>query len=61
MHFSSAHCRFFPINVGVTNGSVCMSRDSSVTEVSHLRSEQLVEVLLSSPCRRKRQLVAEYL
>lgn len=38
-----------------------MSRDSSVTEVSHLQREQLVEVLFSSPCRRKHQLVAEYL
>lgn len=37
-----------------------MSRDSSVTEVSHLQREQLVEVLLASPCRRKIQLVAAY-
>lgn len=40
---------------------MCMSRDSSVTDVSHLIREQLVEVLLSSPHGRKLQLVAEYL
>lgn len=37
-----------------------MSRDSSVTEVSHLERGQLVEVLLSSLCRRKIQMVAAY-
>lgn len=51
---------FFPSDVGGTNGVVCMSRDSSVTEVSHLSREQLVEALLSS-CRRKCQLEAECL
>lgn len=52
---------FFPSDVGVANGSIWKSRDSSVTEVSHLKTEQLVEVLLSPWRRRNYQLVAGYL